>query len=38
MKTAIPIYYQQSKDKKRKILFKKYYIPEFNDIYQFFYF
>lgn len=38
MKNTVPIYYQQSKDKKRRIFLKKYYIPEFKDIYQFFYF
>lgn len=38
MKTTIPIYYQRRKDKKKRFLFIKRYIPEYKDSYEFYYF
>ena len=38
MKTTIPIYYQRRKDKKKRFLFIKRYVPEYKDTYEFYYF
>ncbi|MBQ9553589.1 hypothetical protein IJU97_01120 [bacterium] len=38
MKTTVPTLYYEGKDKKKRILWKKRYIPDYYNTYQFFYF
>jgi len=38
MKSTIPVYYQRRRDKRKRFLFIKRYVPEYKDSYEFYYF
>jgi hypothetical protein len=38
MKVTVPIYYQRWKDKRKRFLWIKRYVPEYKDTYEFYYF